>query len=88
MFFFSIRTQTDDSSCSCNSFKGMVSYRKLIIQDVQIYQTHNVWVPKTCDAQIVKCYELVHIQKISFKVSKFENEEEKEKRDKSLGNKS
>lgn len=39
----SIGTETDDSTCSCNSFEGIVPYRKPIIHDVQMYQTQNVW---------------------------------------------
>lgn len=38
-----IGTQIDDSSCSCTSFEGIVPYKKPIIQDVQMYQTQNVW---------------------------------------------
>nr|KAJ0223797.1 hypothetical protein LSAT_V11C200086510 [Lactuca sativa] len=57
--FCSIGTQTDDFSSSDDVIEGLVSYRKLIIQDVQIYQTpkdynknknkskmKKVWMPK------------------------------------------
>nr|KAJ0201059.1 hypothetical protein LSAT_V11C600332540 [Lactuca sativa] len=57
--FCSIGTTTDDFSCSDDVFEGMVPYRKPIIQDVQIYQTPKVCVPKACDVQILKCNEHV-----------------------------
>lgn len=37
--FCSIGTQTEDSSCSCDLFEGMIPYRKPKVQDVQMFQT-------------------------------------------------
>ncbi|KAL7592699.1 hypothetical protein Lser_V15G32523 [Lactuca serriola] len=39
--FFSIRVQTDDILCSCDSFEGMIPYRKPVIQEICKYQTPN-----------------------------------------------
>ncbi|KAL7613260.1 hypothetical protein Lser_V15G08272 [Lactuca serriola] len=37
--FFSIGVQTDDILCSCDSFEGMIPYRKPVIQEIHKYQT-------------------------------------------------
>ncbi|KAL7600343.1 hypothetical protein Lser_V15G25709 [Lactuca serriola] len=37
--FCSIRVQTDDILCSCDSFEGMIPYRKPVIQENHKYQT-------------------------------------------------
>nr|KAJ0187328.1 hypothetical protein LSAT_V11C900461800 [Lactuca sativa] len=70
--FCSIGTQTKDFSCSNDVVEGMVPYRKLIIQDVQIYQTPKVYVPKACDVQILKYNEDVQVPQACEKVQKVE----------------
>ncbi|KAL7590907.1 hypothetical protein Lser_V15G32640 [Lactuca serriola] len=37
--FCSIRVQTDDILCACDSFEGMIPYRKSVIQEIHKYQT-------------------------------------------------
>ncbi|KAL7600899.1 hypothetical protein Lser_V15G24124 [Lactuca serriola] len=37
--FCSIGVQTDDILCSCDSFEGMIPYRKPVIQEIHKYQT-------------------------------------------------
>ncbi|KAL7583276.1 hypothetical protein Lser_V15G45504 [Lactuca serriola] len=37
--FCSIRVQTDDILCSCDSFEGMIPYRKPVVQEIHKYQT-------------------------------------------------
>lgn len=54
----------------------MIPYINLIIQGVQIYQTQNVRVPKTCDTHIKKCDK--HFRNKNFGV-KLRNFKEKKK---------
>ncbi|KAL7608281.1 hypothetical protein Lser_V15G13362 [Lactuca serriola] len=37
--FCSIGVQTDDILCSCDSFEGMIPYRKPVVQEIHKYQT-------------------------------------------------
>ena len=43
--------QTEDCSSSCNSFDGMVPYRKPVVKDIHMYETPQVWVPKASQVQ-------------------------------------
>nr|KAJ0217547.1 hypothetical protein LSAT_V11C300134990 [Lactuca sativa] len=52
--FCSIGTQTNDFSSSDDVIEGLVSYKKPIIQDVQIYQTPKDCVQKSSNVQIQK----------------------------------
>ncbi|KAL7609040.1 hypothetical protein Lser_V15G13562 [Lactuca serriola] len=57
--FCSIGVQTDDILCSCDSFEGMIPYRKPVIQEIHKYQT-----PK----------DLIQIHKVDFVESGFVHE--------------
>ena len=74
--FASVRVQSDDCLYSCDSFKGMVPYRKPSIQDVQMYQSPKNLI-QSCQVQVVK-NEVV----LEFKTSKSKKMKKKKKKEK------
>nr|KAJ0211769.1 hypothetical protein LSAT_V11C400193120 [Lactuca sativa] len=49
----------------------MVSYRKPIIQDIQMYETQKVCVAKACDVKILKCDEKVQAEHVERKFNSY-----------------